>query len=43
VGQTSVAVKKKCNMLKQICEFSGSGADFAALAILRECEPQLID
>ncbi|KAM0472233.1 hypothetical protein ACHAPX_008915 [Trichoderma viride] len=38
VGQSSVAVKKRCNVLKQICEFSGSGADFAALTILRECE-----
>ncbi|EHK43614.1 glycosyltransferase family 1 protein [Trichoderma atroviride IMI 206040] len=43
VGQFSVGVKKRCNVLKQICEFSGSGADFAALMILRECEPQLSD
>ncbi|KAH8122953.1 hypothetical protein ACSS6W_000308 [Trichoderma asperelloides] len=38
VGQSSIAVKKRCNVLKQICEFSGSGADCAALTILRECE-----
>ncbi|KAL7922835.1 glycosyltransferase family 1 protein [Trichoderma austrokoningii] len=39
VGQMSVGVKKRCKVLKQICEFSGGGADFAALMIRRECEP----
>lgn len=39
VGQTSIVVKRRCHVLKQICEFSGGGADFAALSILRECEP----
>ncbi|KAM0265368.1 hypothetical protein ACHAQJ_000209 [Trichoderma viride] len=38
VGEASVAIKKKAALLKQICEYSGSGADCAALTILHECE-----
>jgi hypothetical protein len=38
VGEPSVAIKKKAALLKQICEYSGSGADCAALTILKECE-----
>ncbi|RFU78580.1 diacylglycerol o-acyltransferase [Trichoderma arundinaceum] len=37
-GEKSDAMKKKAALLKQVCEYNGSGADRAALAILEECE-----
>ncbi|KAL7785623.1 glycosyltransferase family 1 protein [Trichoderma ceciliae] len=37
-GENSGAIKDKAALLKQACEYSGNGADCAALAILQECE-----